>query len=115
MLGYPYDAIGKHFSDSVLFADAKWADTHRAILDRFLRATDEGSKYIAAHESEGTAIITKFSGADPSAMANIRKPGRGVALGPSDLQPVIDTAAKYKVIPQAFPAQTMICSCALRH
>ncbi|HXF33039.1 MAG TPA: ABC transporter substrate-binding protein [Candidatus Acidoferrales bacterium] len=115
VLGYPYSAIGKHFSDSVLFADTKWADSHRAVLARFLRATDEGSKYIAAHENEGTAIIAKFSGADPAAMANIRKPGRGVALNASDLQPLIDTAAKYKVIPQAFPAQTMICTCALRH
>jgi NitT/TauT family transport system substrate-binding protein len=115
VIGYPYDAIGKHFSDSVLFADSKWAAAHAAVIDKFLRATAEGSRYIAAHESEGIPIIAKFSGADPAAIANIRKPGRGVALDSSDLQPLIDTAAKYKIIPQSFPAQAIICSCALKH
>ena len=115
VIGYPYDAIGKHFSDSVLFADTKWAAAHGSVIDKFLRATAEGSRYLAAHESEGIPIIAKFNGADPTAIANIRKPGRGVALDPSDLQPLIDTAAKYKVIPQAFPAQTIICTCALKH
>jgi NitT/TauT family transport system substrate-binding protein len=115
VLGYTYDAIGKHFSDSVLFANKAWAETHYVLLDRFLRATAEGSRYIARHESEGTAIISKFSGADPAAMANIHKPGRGVALRVEDLQPVIDTAAKYKIIPEAFPAKTIICPCAMKH
>lgn len=115
VLGYPYDAIGKRFSDSVLFANTKWVDEHRDIVDKFLRATQEGSQYVAGHESESTALIAKFTGADPATMGALRHPGRGVALSPADLQPLIDTAAKYKIIPKAFPAQDMICACALHH
>lgn len=115
ILGYPYDAIGKRFSDSVLFADVKWVDGHRDIVEKFLRATQEGSQYIGAHESESIGIIAKFTGADPATMGTIRHPTRGVALDVADLQPLIDTAAKYKIIAKGFPAQDMICSCALRH
>jgi NitT/TauT family transport system substrate-binding protein len=114
VLGYPFEAIGKRFSDALLFANAKWAGEHRDAVDKFLRATQEASLYIAAHENESTALIAEFGGVDPATIANVRHAGRGVPLDPADVQPVIDVAFKYKVIPKAFPATDIICSCALR-
>jgi hypothetical protein len=40
--------------------------------------------------------------------------GRQVTIAPADIQPVIDTAAKYHVIPKAFPANDIIWSGAPR-
>jgi NitT/TauT family transport system substrate-binding protein len=116
ILGYPYSALGRHFATAVLFADTAWVETHRDVVTRFLKATQEASAYVAAHENsdELRMLMAQYAGVDPDAIKNQRSPGRGVILAPGDLQPVIDYAAKYKVIPKAFPAQDVICSCALR-
>jgi NitT/TauT family transport system substrate-binding protein len=114
ILGYPFDAIGKHFAESVAFGNVGWINAHRDLVERFLRVAADASTYVAAHESEMVPILAQFSGADPALLAKIRHPGRGVAIGPADLQPVIDLDAKYGVIPKAFPADEMICTCALR-
>jgi hypothetical protein len=44
----------------------------------------------------------------------IHHPIRTVAIGPDDLQPVVDAAVRFKMIPNAIPAEQLICSCALR-
>jgi NitT/TauT family transport system substrate-binding protein len=114
VLGYPFEAISKKFSDALIFAPTKWAGEHRDAIDRFLRATQEASLYIASHESESTKLIAEFGGLDPATLGSVRHAGRGVPLSPSDVQPVIDVAAKYNVIPKAFPATDIICSCAMK-
>lgn len=114
ILGHPFDAAGKHFSSALLFAKTAWADEHRELVEKFLRATQEASAYVAAHENGSIPLLAQFGDFDPASIANIHHVGRGVALVAADLQPVIDYAAKYQVIPKSFPAAEMICSCALR-
>jgi NitT/TauT family transport system substrate-binding protein len=113
VLGYPYSAIGTRFSESVIFGNTPWVDAHHDEVGKFLRATQEASTFIASHEAIGTQTISEFAGLDPAAIAHIHHSLRGVALHPADLQPMIDAAAKYKLIPQSFPAAQMICTCAL--
>lgn len=72
VLGYPFEAIAKHFSDALLFANTKWAAEHRDAVEKFLRATQEASLYIAGHENESTALIAEFGGVDPATMGNVR-------------------------------------------
>jgi len=114
LLGYPYDALAKRFASAVLFANISWTNDHPDLIATFLRATQEAAAYIAAHDSEATALVAEFGGIDPATLTNIRHSERGIPIRPSDLQPVIDAAAKYKVIPKTFPAATMICSCAIQ-
>jgi ABC-type nitrate/sulfonate/bicarbonate transport system substrate-binding protein len=114
ILGYPYDAVAKHFSSALLFGSVKWVNEHRDAVDKYLRASQEASLYVAAHENESAQLIAEFAGVDPSSIANIRHSVRGIVLNLTDVQPVIDTAAKYKIIPKAFPAQEMVCTCALK-
>jgi len=113
ILGYPFDAIGKHFSQGLLFTSTAWAGGHRDEIARFLAATDEGAKFIAAHDDVSTKLSAEFGGMDTSAIPNVRHAERGVPVSAAEIQPVIDAAAKYKVIPQAYSAATMLCSCAL--
>jgi NitT/TauT family transport system substrate-binding protein len=114
ILGYPYDAIAKRFSDGILFANASWASEHRDLVEKFLSATQEAASYLTAHSDEATALIVEYGALDPASVKTIRHPERGVALTPALIQPVIDAAAKYKVIPKAFNAADMICTCAFR-
>lgn len=114
VLAFPYDAVGRRFANAVLFANANWVSGHRDVVDRFLRASQEASLYVAAHEAESAQLIADFAGVDPATVAKIHHEVRGVTISPADVQPVIDVAAKYKFIPQAFPARDVICPCALR-
>jgi ABC-type nitrate/sulfonate/bicarbonate transport system substrate-binding protein len=113
-LGYPYDAVAKRFADSVLFANAKWAGDHAELVRRFLNVTREANTYITAHEDESATILAETGHFDPVAFKNMKHADLGVVINPSDVQPVIDTAAKYGIIPKVLQASDIICSCALR-
>ncbi len=113
-LGYPLESISRHFAEALLFGEAGWVNTHRDQVERFLRALSEASAYVAAHENEVAPIVATFEGVDASALTNTNHPSRGVGLTVSDVQPVIDTLAKYKVIAAPFDAQALICACAHR-
>lgn len=51
---------------------------------------------------------------DPVLFAKMHHNGRGVAIEPTDLQPVLDIALKYKLLALPLRATDLICSCALR-
>jgi NitT/TauT family transport system substrate-binding protein len=113
ILGFPFDAIGKHFSQGLLFTTKSWAADHRDDIARFLRATDEGARFIAAHDDVSNQLSAEFGGVDLSTVPNLRHAERGIPLNAAEIQPVIDTAAKYQVIAKSFSAADMLCSCAL--
>lgn len=112
-LADPYSAIGKHYSDALLYGNKAWVDSHRDLVEKFLEATREAGNYVGAHESDVVGITAEYTGADPKTLANMHHGERTIALPPEILQPMIDAAAKYKLIDKAFPASDMICSCAL--
>jgi NitT/TauT family transport system substrate-binding protein len=112
VLGYPYESISRRFADSVIYAEKTWAVGHGELIARFLRALNEATAYVAAHEAETAPLLAQFVGAQTAA-ANVHHPQRAVAISPADIQPMIDAAAKFNAIPKAFPAQDIICSCAL--
>jgi NitT/TauT family transport system substrate-binding protein len=114
VIGYPYDAIAKRYSNSVIYAETKWAAEHRDLIDRFLRALQEAGTYVSTHEAETAPMLAQFAGLDPAAMGQVKHAERMTAILPADIQPIIDAAFKFKVIPKSFPAQDILCSCALR-
>jgi len=114
IVGYPFDAIARQFTEVVLFANTGWVKEHGELVARFLRVMREASSYVGTHETEVLPLIAQFTGADATAVASMRHAARSVVINPSELQPVIDVAAKYGAIPKSFPAQEIICSCALR-
>ncbi len=113
IIGYPHDFISKKYTNAVLFTTSKWADEHADAVHRFLVASEAASTYIAAHDSVSSELITEFAGIDPTMIGNIRHARRGIALNPATIQPVVDAAAKYDIIPKAISVKDMICSCAL--
>ncbi len=114
LLGYPFDGYATHFSEAVLFANVNWVNGHRDLVERFLRVEAESTAYVGSHESEVVPMLAQFGGMDLSTVQKINHPARATAISPSDIQPVIDALVKYNVIPKAFPAQEMICPCALK-
>lgn len=112
VLGYPFDAIAKHFADTVIVGNVDWVNAHQDAVGKFSRAMRDATAYIVTHQSESAQLIGSFAHIDPSAFATIRHAERGNAITPADIQPLIDVAAKYKLIPKEFPAGELICRCA---
>jgi len=78
---------------------------------KFNRAMREAAAYVAAHEDETKPLAAQFAGFDPATLQNFHPGQRALSLGPADLQPTIDLAARFKLIPKVFPAGDIICDC----
>lgn len=114
VLGYPNDALGRRFSVGTMFGFATWVNAHRDEVARFNRALSEAEAYVASHENETKPLAAKFADLELSQLQNIKPPTRTTGITTSDLQIVIDAAAKYKFIPKDFNANDLICACAVR-
>jgi NitT/TauT family transport system substrate-binding protein len=114
VVSYPTDALGHRLSVGTLFGLTAWVNAHRDEVTRFNRALSTAEAYVAAHEEETKPLEAKFAGLELSQMANVRAPSRTTGITTSDLQIVIDAAAKYKLIAKDFNANDFICECAIR-
>jgi NitT/TauT family transport system substrate-binding protein len=112
VMGYPLDAIAKRFADTVIVGNTDWVNAHQDAVVRFSRAMRDATAYVVAHENESAELIGNFAHVDPSAYAKNRHSERGSSITPADIQPLIDAAVKYELIPKDFPAQQLICACA---
>jgi NitT/TauT family transport system substrate-binding protein len=108
ILAHPEDVLGKVSIATAYFCTADFATKNNATMARFRKALDESAAYSIAHPAEMTPLIAKFSGVDPK-MVSPMVLGRAPDMLDTRLtQPTIDLAAKYNVIPKAFPAKEMI-------
>ncbi len=113
-LSYPNDALGRRFSVGTMFGFASWVNAHQDEVARFNRALSAAEAYVAGHENETKPLAAKFAGLELSQLQNIKPPTRTTGITTSDMQIVIDAAAKYKFIPKDFNANDLICTCAVR-
>jgi ABC-type nitrate/sulfonate/bicarbonate transport system substrate-binding protein len=114
VLGYPYNALGKHFELADWFSSADWVAKNHDLAEKFARVMFDANAYVAAHESEMVPFIAAYVGIDPAVLAKMKNPERGTYFDPALIQPLIDGAARYKAIPKAFPASEMISDAALK-
>jgi NitT/TauT family transport system substrate-binding protein len=84
-----------------------YVKNHPATVRKFAEALFEAGKWANAHPAEAAAILSKYSKAPPSAAAHhavfLETPFK-----PSDIQPIIDAAARYGVLKASFPAADMV-------
>jgi NitT/TauT family transport system substrate-binding protein len=104
IIGYPVDAISKHFTGGLLLANISWVDGHRDVIDRFLHVVADASAYVASHENDMAPYLAEYMNVEPGSIPKTRHAVRGVAIVPADLQPVIDALVKFKSIQKSFPA-----------
>jgi NitT/TauT family transport system substrate-binding protein len=112
ILAYPFNALGKRLATAVNFASVPWVAAHRDTVATFNRVVRDAAVYVGTHETETKPLAAQYAGIDVATMQNFRPPERALSIAPSDIQPTIDAAAKYKYIAKAFPAKDIICDCA---
>jgi len=113
IIGYPWTSIAKRFTEAVIFANTSWVATHGDTIATFNRVVREAAADVAAHEEETKPLAASFAGFDAATLQNFHPPARALTMSPAELQPVIDAAATFKLIPRPFAARDLICGCAI--
>jgi NitT/TauT family transport system substrate-binding protein len=111
-IGSFFDGIATRYQTAGVFATADWVAHNRDLADRFARAMRDANAYLGKHEEEAVPLIGAFIGITPG--ENVHHPGRPLYLVASEIQPLIDVAATYKVIAHGFAAQELISPAALK-
>jgi NitT/TauT family transport system substrate-binding protein len=108
VITHNYDAIAPLFMYAGWFCTTDFIEKNRPAVIAFARAMHEAAIYVNAHPTEAVPLLAKFSGTDPARIARMHHSAYATSLDPKLIQPVIDICARYKTIPAAFDARTMI-------
>ncbi len=113
ILAHPYDIVAKYWDASLWFSLRSYAEQNADIMTRFRAALRESIIYAQAHRDEVVTAVSKFTGMEPSVVSTMAL-DIGTTLTPQDVQPVIDFAARHKLIASSFRAAEIIDAGALR-
>ena len=108
ILGYPYDAVASRFLLGCFFATTAYVDQNRETVKRFVDVIRDAGVWANKHHNESGQILATITKMDPSIIQNMTRATYPDRVNPTDVQPVIDLAAKYGVITETFPAQEII-------
>ena len=108
VIGKPYDAIAKRFVIASWVANAPDVKANQAMYDHFSQAFRESSIYTNGHMAETVDLMAQFTKVDPQVIAHATRILDAEYLAKSDIQPVIDFAARYGLIDRSFDAETII-------
>ena len=108
LLANPFDTISKHFCTSTWFTTRDYAAKNPDIVRRFVTGLQEATRYEYGHQAEMAKYLAPFLHVDEAALAAFPRTTNGLTLEAAAYQPVIDLAARYGIIPKAFPAGEML-------
>lgn len=94
-LGYPNDAIAPHFLVTAWIADSSWVQTHRAAAERFAQVMHDSAAYCTAHFAELIPLIGQYSKLSVATLEKMQPETYPPGAYASELQPIVDVAAKY--------------------
>lgn len=108
LIGKPYDAIASNFTISVWFAMRDWAQANPTVVRRFATAIRNASVWANSHDSQSAAILAQVSHLPLAVIEGMTRSRFPESVSPKDLQPTIDVAARYGLLPKSFPAAEII-------
>jgi NitT/TauT family transport system substrate-binding protein len=108
VLGLVYNAVSPRFLESIWFTNGDYYASHKEPLTRFAKVVADASAYTNTHPSDTVDLLSSFTSTDPQRATQIPRMVNGTSLQAKEIQPVIDIAAKFKLIPKTFDAQEII-------
>jgi len=109
-LGSVLDGVGSRYMIVGWIATDSWLATHADAAQRFAGAIAKAAAWANTHEKESAAILVANSKLDPAIANTMARAVYGTQLEPALLQPVIDAAVKYGIIPQPIPVGDLMWS-----
>jgi NitT/TauT family transport system substrate-binding protein len=105
-----YDAIASSFVFAAYFTSSDYAKAHPDIVAKFAKVIYEAAAYTNKHHAETAAMMADVAKIPVDVVAHMPRTDGATAMNPAQYQPVIDAAAKFKLIPHGFPAREMLAS-----
>lgn len=108
-LGDPYEGVGERFLIAGWFCTEDYASRYPAIVQHFAVGLRQAAAYTNTHHEQTVALLSGYTHIDPSTvrgMSRINAPTAPIVV--DEIQPVIDTAAKYGFIGESFAAKNLL-------
>ena len=101
-------AIAPNLVESAWYSNADFAAKNHDVVARFRQVVEAATTYTNGHHAETVDLLASFTGMDPATISVIHRAVSGTTLDLKLIQPMIDAAAKFKVIPQPFSASALL-------
>jgi NitT/TauT family transport system substrate-binding protein len=98
------NGIAPRFILSGFMTTKDWAAKNPALAAKFITAIKETAQWANTNRAATVPILSKYTKLPEAVVARMKRGEFAETLLVSDYQPVIDTAAKYGVLPKPFPA-----------
>ncbi len=108
VLTHPYSTIAKRFLGAAYFSTPQWAKAHQDVVARFAAVIGDTARWANKNTALSAPILAKYAKVPLATIQAMTRQAFTERLVPGEIQPIIDFAAKYKLIDAAFPAQDMI-------
>jgi len=102
--GQPYDAIGKRMLITGFGANKTWVDANPVAAARFVSAMHATAEWANRNQRTTATLLSSLSKIPLEVTTTMNRSVYATTADVTLLQPVIDTAAQYKVLPRSFPA-----------
>lgn len=102
------DVFGPHWMVGGWFAKTEWIAQQRDTARRFVQAIYRTAAWANTHLDASAAILAKYSKQDVAVVRTMARLPYGRTLTPAMIEPVLELAAKYKVIDRAPDAGDLI-------
>ncbi len=114
VLGKSYEAIAKHFTFAAIVSTVDFAAKNPEAIAHFGRAIRDATLYTNAHHEQTLALYAAFAKIDPKDIAGAPRAESAQYIDAKDIQPMIDVAVKYGVLPKTINPQELISPSALK-
>lgn len=90
------------------FSTNGWVERNRDVATRFGKVVAEAATYCDNHVDETVDDLVTLTGLDRSLAVQMKRTCQTPTVKAAEIQPMIDAAARYKMLSRAFPASEII-------
>jgi NitT/TauT family transport system substrate-binding protein len=108
ILASTYDTIAKQFYIGAWFSSRDWMTGNADLSRRLTQALYDTARWANTHRDDTAAILAKISKLELERIKTMTRAVWATSLDPKLMQPVIDLAAKYKLIEKPVNAADLI-------
>lgn len=108
VIGYPVGEMAPRLRIASYFGSEAWIEKNVPTAKAFVAAVNRGIDAHNANLAEARAVIAKHTGMKPELLKDMPLPAFEKKIVPSDIEPLLDAAFRYKLVERKFPPQELI-------
>ena len=108
ILASTYDTIAQQFYIGAWFGPKDWTAKNPDQAKRFTAALYETARWCDAHRDETAVMLSKYSKIELERVKAMTRGSYATSIDPKMMQPVIDLAVKYNMLPKRVDAADLI-------